>query len=92
MNNKDMLVRIDASAIAILEQEMKSRRNTGAANSVGDRFLIRLLEAWNNNTKTFLFKIEKNKIVIKNYPTFVYDDNRQAGVPSGETDRTSSSS
>ena len=78
-----MFLRIDPNAMAILEQEIKGKRNLGVANSVGDRFLIRLLEALTNNTKTFLFKIEKNRIVIKNYATLMYDDHR----PTGNADR-----
>lgn len=86
MENKELVLRIDANAIAVLEQEVKQKRDSGVANSVGDRFLIRLLGALSDNTKALLFKIEKNKIIIRNYATVSYDDNRQARTPSGEVD------
>lgn len=86
MNEKELFLRIDTNAMALLEQEIKTKRNLGVANSIGDRFLIRLLEALANNTKTFLFKIEKNRIVIKNYATLVYDDHRPTGSADREAD------
>ena len=85
-NNKEILVRIDANAMAVMGQEIKTKRNLGVANSVGDRFLIRLLDALaDNTTKVFLFKIEKNKLIIRNYASLNYDDNRPSGTENRET-------
>lgn len=89
MEYKELVVRMDPAAIAVLEEEIKKKRNLGVANSVGDRFLIRLLGAISDNTKAFLFKIEKNKIVIRNYATLNYDDNRQARGTDREDSGTS---
>lgn len=86
MDIKEMVLRVDQNAIAILEQEVKKKRDTGVANSVSDRFLIRLLDAMSGNNKVFLFKIEKNKLIIRNYPT--YDNHRQAGTEHREADGT----
>ena len=88
-SNKEILLRIDANAIAVLEQEIKTKRNSGVANSVGDRFLIRLLDTLTDNTtKVFLFKIEKNKLIIRNYASLNYDDNRPSGTESREVNGT----
>lgn len=86
MDNKEIVLRLNSDAIAILQQEIKSKRDSGVANSVGDRFLIRLLEGLSNNTKAFLFKIEKNKIVIRHYATLTYDDHRQIRTDTGKND------
>jgi hypothetical protein len=84
MEKEDIILRIDDGTIAILEQEIKKKRDLGVANSVGDKFLIRLLEALRNHTKVFVFKIEKNKLVIKNYSSLTYDNHRQTGTENRE--------
>lgn len=77
MNNKEIVLRMDAGAIAILEQEIKKKRDSGVANGISDTFLIRLLEATNGGSKVFLFKNENNKLIVRKYDTLNYDDNRQ---------------
>jgi hypothetical protein len=89
METKEIILRIDAGTMAILEQEMKNKRNSGVANSIGDRFLIRLLESLSHNTKALLFKIEKNKLIVRNYTSESYDNHRQTGTENGETSRAS---
>ena len=86
MDTKELLLRMDSGAIALLEQEIKNKRNSGVATSVGDKFLIRFLGALADNSKALSFKIEKNKIVVKSH-TLVYDDNRHTRTQSGEADR-----
>lgn len=88
MDNKELVLRLDDGALAVLSQEMKKKRDTGTAISVGDRFLIRLLGAIENDTKTLLFKMEKNKLLIRSYQTLTYDNHRQTGTENREIDGT----
>jgi len=88
MDNKEIVLRVDSNAIAVLEQEIKRKRDLGVANSVGDRLLIRLLDAMRDNIKALLFKIEKNKIVIRTYSTLTNDNYRPVGNENREVGRT----
>jgi len=88
MDHQEIVLRLNADAIAILQEEVKRKRDSGVANSVGDRFLIRLLEGLSNNTKAFLFKIEKNKLVVRHHATLTYDDHRQTGTDTRQNDGT----
>lgn len=75
---KEVVVRLDENALARIEEEVKRKRLSGAANAVGDVFLIRLLESLTNNSKVLMLKLQQNRLIVKNYDTLKYDDNRQA--------------
>jgi len=64
---KELVFRVDTNVIAALEHEMKNKRNAGTANAIGDKLLIRLLEAFNKDIKAILFKTEKNKFTVLKY-------------------------
>ncbi len=77
MQNKDLVLRMDPGAAAVLEQEMKQKRNSGVANAISDTFIIRLLEAFKEDSKVLLFKLEKNKLIVRRYNSLTYDEHRQ---------------
>lgn len=62
---KEMIIRVDNTAQTILEEEIKKKRNLGVATSVGDRFLIRMLEALENGSPAFYFEVKNNKLVAR---------------------------
>lgn len=80
---KDIVLRVDESALAILQEEVKKKRTLGVATSIGDKFLIRFLEALGNGSPAFLFKVENNKLIARNLSSLKYDDDR----PSRTNDR-----
>ena len=62
---KEIVLRVDDGALAILQEELKRKRDLGVATSIGDRFLIRFLEAVSTGSPVFLFKVEKNKLIAR---------------------------
>lgn len=88
MTIKELIFRVDTNILAMLEQEMQNKRNNGAANSVGDKVLIRLLEALKKDTKAILFKSEKNKFTVRSYDTLNYDNDRQTRTENRKVDGT----
>lgn len=89
METKEIALKFNGTAIAVLEQEIKKKRNLSVANSIGDRLLIRLLEALANDAKTLLFKIDGNKFIIRAY-TETYDNDRQISDENRKTGGTNS--
>lgn len=71
MDNKEIVLRLDDKALAIMLDEIKQKRNAGAATSIGDRFLIRLLDSFNDGTKVFSMKMDKNKLIVRTHDTLV---------------------
>jgi ribosomal protein S11 len=76
---KELAIRLDESFVSMLTEEVKQKRLQGA-HTLSDRFLIRFLESMSNNSKVLLIKLQGNKLIVRNYDTLKYDDNRQAGT------------
>jgi hypothetical protein len=62
---KELMLKMDATTIGLVEQEIRRKRSTGGAGSVGDRFLIRLVEAFNSENKVLSFKFEDGKLKVR---------------------------
>lgn len=69
--NNEIVLRLDESALTIMLEEVKQKRDAGAANSIGDRFLIRLLDSFSDGTKAFSMKMDKNKLIVRTHDTLV---------------------
>ena len=74
MITKDILLRVDDNCVAILEQEIRKKRESGVSNAISDTFIIRLLEAVKSDSKVFLFKMEKNKLIARRYASLHYEE------------------
>lgn len=61
----ELTLRVDNGFLAILEQDIKRKRDLGVAISTGDKFLIRVLEAFRDKTKTLSFMHKDNKLIVK---------------------------
>lgn len=76
MNDREILLRFNSEAIGLLEQEVKKRRELGVSNAISDTFIIRLLEATKDESKVFLFKMEKNKLIARKYSSENYEQHQ----------------
>jgi len=67
MDLQEITLKLDRKTIDYLTDEVRKKRVAAQANSFGDKFLIRLIEALNNKSASQVFKIKENHPIIRDY-------------------------
>ena len=71
---KEITLKLNEEAFALLEEDAKRRRGLSSVNNIGDKLIIRLTEALQGDNQALFFKIENNKLIVR--PIIRHDDNR----------------
>jgi len=63
---KEILLKLDDTIVSRLEEEIKKKRVSGVCNAFSDIILVRLLESMAKENKMISFKLQSNKLIVRN--------------------------